>query len=98
MSRGTVKAIDLEAGGIRPRPRIRSERVLSLKEHEEISRTATAGPLRPSRTVIFSLKPVGPARWQGDGGRREYRATATDHRPGSGRADRSRESWPRAHG
>jgi hypothetical protein len=38
-----VRGLEAETGGVRPRPRRRSERVLSLEEREEISRGLAEG-------------------------------------------------------
>ena len=39
----SVRLIEATCGGVRPRPRMRSERVLSLEEREEISRGLAEG-------------------------------------------------------
>jgi len=81
MSRETVKAIEVASGGIRPRPRTRSVRVLSLEEREEISRGLAMG--RSLRAIAEELgrSPSTVSRevrrnsvWRG------YRATAADRR------------------
>jgi hypothetical protein len=38
MNVDSVRGIEAKTGGVRPQPRLRSERVLSLDEREEISR------------------------------------------------------------
>jgi transposase, IS30 family len=81
MDRVTVRTVDLQAGGIRPRPRVRSRRVLSLEEREEISRGLAEG--RSLRAVAEQLgrSPSTLSREvQRNSGRREYRATTADRR------------------
>jgi IS30 family transposase len=85
MSRQTVKTVDVEAGGIRPRPRMRSERVLSFEEREEISRGLAQG--RSLRAIAEQLgrSPSTVSREvERNGGRREYRATTADRRAWEG--------------
>jgi len=43
MSHQTIRNLENETGGVRPRPRKRSKRVLSLDEREEISRGLAEG-------------------------------------------------------
>lgn len=80
MSRETVKNIDIAAGGIRPRPRTRSERVLSLEEREEISRGLAVG--RSLRRIAADLgrSPSTVSREvKRNSGWRGYRAAGADH-------------------
>ena len=43
MNVDSVRAIEAKTGGVRPKARLRSERVLSLEEREEISRGLSEG-------------------------------------------------------
>ena len=81
MSRETVKTVDLEAGGIRPRPRIRSERVWSFEEREEISRGLAKGwSLRAIAENLGRAPSTVSREVERNGGRRQYRATTADRR------------------
>jgi IS30 family transposase len=81
MNKETVKAVEVEAGGIRPRPRIRSERVLSFEEREEISRgLATGSSLREIAEHLGRSPSTVSREVQRGGGRLKYRATAADRR------------------
>jgi len=83
MSRETVKTVDLEAGGIRPRPRIRSERVWSFEEREEISRGLAKGRSLRAIAEARGRAPSTVSREvQRGGGRLKYRATTADRRAG----------------
>jgi len=75
----TVGGIFSRSGGIRPRPRRRSGRVLALTEREEISRGAMAG--LSARAIARTLRraPSTVSREIGrNGGRRGYRASEAD--------------------
>ena len=66
-------------GGIRPAPRRRSRRVLSLDEREEISRGVAAGVSLRSIATSLDRSPSTVSReLQRNGGRRRYRAAAAD--------------------
>ncbi len=75
----SVQRILSEAGGIRPRQRVRSRLALSLSEREEISRGIVAG--RSMRSIAASLgrAPSTVSReLRRNGGRRDYRASDAD--------------------
>lgn len=66
-------------GGIRPAPRRRSRRVLSLDEREEISRGVAAGVSLRSIAATLSRAPSTVSReLRRNGGHRRYRAAAAD--------------------
>jgi IS30 family transposase len=68
-------------GGIRPVPRRRSRRVLSMDEREEISRGVAAGvSLRSIATSLRRAPSTVSRELQRNGGRRRYRAAAADSR------------------
>ena len=68
-------------GGIRPAPRRRSRRVLSLNEREEISRGMAAGVSLRSVARSLGRAPSTVSReLKRNGGRRRYRAAAADKR------------------
>jgi IS30 family transposase len=81
MSVTPVRALEAETGGIRPRPRHRSARVLSLEEREEISRGLAEGislteiAERLGRATSTISREVAH-----NGGRDKYRATRADGR------------------
>ena len=89
LSRGhsAVQRVLARTGGIRPPPRCRSQRALSLVEREEISRGVVAG--HSFRFIAASLNraPSTVSREiKRNGGRRHYRACKADE-----------ASWDRAH-
>src|SRR5512144_2271021 len=66
-------------GGIRPTPRRRSRRVLSMDEREEISRGVAAGVSLRSIATRLRRAPSTVSRELGrNGGHRRYRAAAAD--------------------
>jgi IS30 family transposase len=68
-------------GGIRPAPRRRSRRVLSIAEREEISRGIAAGVSLRSIAMGLRRAPSTISReLQRNGGQRRYRAAAADKR------------------
>lgn len=68
-------------GGIRPVPRRRSRRVLSLDEREEISRGIAAGGSVRSIAALLHRAPSTISReLKRNGGHRRYRAAAADQR------------------
>ena len=68
-------------GGIRPAPRRRSRRVLSLAEREEISRGVAAGVSLRSMAAQLHRAPSTISReLRRNGGQRRYRAAAADQR------------------
>ena len=78
-SHGAIAGVLSRTGGIRPAPRCRSERSLSLAEREEISRGVAAG--RSFRCIAASLgrAPSTVSREiKRNGGRRQYRACKAD--------------------
>jgi IS30 family transposase len=86
----SVQRILCEAGGIRPRPRVRSSLALSLSEREEISRGVVAS--RSMRWIAASLgrAPSSVSREiRRNGGRQGYRASDADQ-AAWGRARRSK--------
>jgi hypothetical protein len=86
---GSVRGILAQTGGLRPPPRTRSIRVLSLAERQEISRGVVAG--RSMRYIAASMGRAAStvSRELGrNGGSQSYRASAADqvawdqaHRP-----------------
>ena len=75
----SVQRILSEAGGIRPRQRVRARLALSLSEREEISRGIVIG--RSMRSIAASLgrAPSTVSReLRRNGGRRDYRASDAD--------------------
>ncbi|MFC4526896.1 IS30 family transposase [Dyella halodurans] len=75
----SVRRILAETGGIRPMPRRRAERALTLAEREEISRALVAG--RSIRAIALQLRraPSTISREiQRSGGRDDYRANRAD--------------------
>jgi len=75
----SIQGVFAETGGIRPRPRRRSRRALTLAEREEISRGMVAG--RSLRSIAASLgrAPSTVSReLRRNGGRRRYRASNAD--------------------
>ncbi len=68
-------------GGIRPLPRRRSRRALSLSDREEISRGVAAGvSLRSVARSLGRSASTVSRELKRNGGRRQYRATAADKR------------------
>jgi IS30 family transposase len=68
-------------GGIRPLPRRRSSRVLSLSEREEISRGAAVGAsLRSIASKLGRAASTVSRELRRNGGYRQYRAAAADKR------------------
>ncbi len=83
----SIQRIFAETGGIRPAPRRRSPRALTLAEREAISRGMVAG--RSMRSIASSLgrAPSTVSREiRGNGGQRRYRASEADQ-----------AAWDRAH-
>jgi IS30 family transposase len=77
--RNSIRGILAQTGGIRPAQRVRSDRVLSLSEREEISRGVVAG--RSMRAIAASLSraPSTVSRELGrNGGCQGYRASKAD--------------------
>ena len=82
-----VQGVLARTGGIRPPPRCRSQRALSLAEREEISRGVVAG--HSFRFIAASLNRAASTvsrEIKRNGGRRHYRACKADE-----------ASWDRAH-
>jgi transposase, IS30 family len=78
-------------GGIRPAPRRRSRRVLSMDEREEISRGVAAGvSLRSIATSLHRAPSTVSRELKRNGGQRRYRAAAADKRAWD------RALWPKA--
>jgi IS30 family transposase len=68
-------------GGIRPAPRRRSRRMLSMDEREEISRGVAAGvSLRSIATSLHRAPSTISRELRRNGGERRYRAAAADKR------------------
>jgi IS30 family transposase len=79
MHHNTVRRFELETGGIRPRPRTRSERTLSLDEREEISRGLAEGlSLRAIADVLGRAPSTVSREVAHNGGATKYRATTAD--------------------
>jgi IS30 family transposase len=74
-----IQGILCRSGGIRPPPRARSRRALSLLEREEISRGLVAGRSMRSMAVSLARAPSSVSReLRRNGGRRDYRASDAD--------------------
>ncbi len=85
----SVQGVLSETGGIRPRPRSRSQLALTLAEREEISRGMVAGQSRRSIAASLGRAPSTVSREiKRNGGRRHYRASQADQAAWDGRADR----------
>ena len=83
----SIQRIFARTGGIRPAPRQRSRRALSLAEREEISRGVVAGLSLRSIAASLNRAPSTVSREiNRNGGRRDYRATKADQC-----------AWDRAH-
>src|ERR1017187_3740699 len=77
----SVRELEANAGGVRPRPRLRSERVLSLEESEEISRGLAEGvSLREIATRLGRAPSTVSREVAHNGGRASYRALRADQR------------------
>ena len=77
----SVRELEANAGGVRPRPRLRSERVLSLEEREEISRGLAEGvSLREIATRLGRAPSTVSREVAHNGGRTSYRALRADWR------------------
>ena len=82
----SVRKLEVNAGGVRPRPRLRSERVLSLAEREEISRGLAEGVSLREIAIRLGRAPSTISREvTHNGGRASYRALRAD-----------RQAWQRA--
>ena len=83
----SIQGILSRTGGIRPAPRRRSCRALTLSEREEISRGVATGRSLRSIAVLLHRAPSTVSREiKRNGGRRTYRANAADQ-----------AAWDRAH-
>jgi IS30 family transposase len=83
----SIQGVLSETGGIRPRPRRRSRRALTLAEREEISRGMVAGKSFRSIAASLDRAPSTVSREiNRNGGRRGYRASKADQ-----------AAWDRAH-
>jgi len=77
----SVRLIEATSGGVRPRPRMRSERVLSLEEREEISRGLAEGlSLTEIATGLGRAPSTVSREVSHNGGRANYRALRADRR------------------
>jgi IS30 family transposase len=77
----SVRRLELTFGGVRPRPRLRSERVLSLEEREEISRGLAEGvSLREIATRLGRAPSTVTREVAHSGGRANYRALRANQR------------------
>ena len=75
----SIQGVFAETGGIRPRPRCRSRRALTLAEREEISRGMVAGQSIRSIAASLGRAPSTVSReLRRNGGRRRYRASNAD--------------------
>ncbi len=84
----SIRRLFEDAGGVRPAPRRRAERHLTLREREEISRGVAGGePLRQIAHRIGRAASTVSREVAGNGGRRRYRAHRAD-RAAWGRARR----------
>jgi len=78
---GAVFKLESETGGVRPRPRCRSDLVLSLEEREEISRGIVEGISFRELAQRLGRAPSTISREVArNGGRDRYRATLADAR------------------
>jgi len=76
-----VRELEAETGGVRPRPRRRSERVLSLEEREEISRGLARGlSLREIALGLRRAPSTISREVAHNGGRANYRALTAERR------------------
>jgi IS30 family transposase len=83
----SIQGVLSRTGGIRPRPRKRAERALSLAEREEISRGVAAGQSLRCIAAALDRAPSSVSREiNRNGSRREYRASKADD-----------AAWDRAH-
>ena len=83
----SIERIIAESGGIRPAPRHRSSRCLSLAEREEISRgIATGRSLRAIATSLSRAPSTISREINRNGGLKKYRASQAD-----------KATWDRAH-
>jgi IS30 family transposase len=83
----SIQGVLSRTGGIRPLPRKRSRRALSLAEREEISRGIVAGDTIRSIAADLGRAPSTVSReLQRNGGRRRYRANQAE-----------KAAWDRAH-
>jgi len=86
-SHSSIQGVLARTGGIRPLPRRRSRRSLSLPEREEISRGVFAGQsLRCIATALGRAPSTVSREINRNGGRRRYRASKADQ-----------SAWDRAH-
>ena len=86
-SHSSIQGILSRTGGIRPAPRLRSRRALTLAEREEISRGVVAGQSLRSIAASLGRAPSTVSREiNRNGGRRRYRANKAD-----------KAAWDRAH-
>ena len=86
-SHSSIQGVLARTGGIRPPPRRRSRRSLSLAEREEISRSVFAGQSLRSIAITLGRAPSTVSREiNHNGGRRRYRASKADQ-----------SAWDRAH-
>ncbi len=75
----SVRGVLAETGGVRPRPRRRSLRSLSLSEREDISRGIVAGfSIRVIATSLGRAPSTVSREIRRNGGRRRYRANKAD--------------------
>jgi len=75
----SIRGVLAQSGGIRPAPRRRSCRALTLAEREEISRSVVAGHTIRSMAVSLGRAPSTISREIGrNGGRQGYRASEAD--------------------
>jgi IS30 family transposase len=75
----SVRKLEVNTGGVRPRPRLRSERVLSLAEREEISRGLAEGVSLREIAIRLGRAPSTISREvTHNGGRASYRALRAD--------------------
>jgi len=78
-SHSSIQGILARAGGIRPPPRRRSRRALTLSEREEISRGVVAGQSLRSIAVLLGRAPSTISREiKRNGGLKHYRASQAD--------------------
>jgi IS30 family transposase len=81
MNVDAVRALEAETGGVRPRPRRRSPRVLSFEEREEISRGIAEGLTLSEVASRLGRAPSTISREVvHNGGRGKYRALQADKR------------------
>jgi IS30 family transposase len=80
-ARDSIYTVVRRYGGVPPRPRVRSERALTLHEREEISRGLAAGlSVRAMARALARAPSTISREIRRHGGAKHYRATVAEHR------------------